>query len=149
MAEIRGRILEILPTENLTTKNGNLFQKRTLVLDATSYNPTTGEKFVNTPALEFSSTRCGILDNFKVGDLVKVSYNLKGRKVTNADGNYRYMTSVAAYAIEYVQQQNRQSKLQHGQQMPHQATYQAAPLRPNNGYNPMPQQNQQEDYTPF
>ena len=149
MAEIRGRILEILPTENLTTKNGNMFQKRTLVLDATSYNPTTGEKFVNTPALEFSSTRCGMLDNFKVGDLVKVSYNLKGRKVTNADGSYRFMTHAAAYAVEYVQQQNRQSNWQQGQQMPHQATYHAAPLRPNNGYNPTPQQNQQENSIPF
>ena len=136
MAEIRGRILEIHPTENLQTKDGKSFQKRTLVLDASIYNQHTGERIVNTPALEFSSSRCGILDNYNVGDIVKVSYNLRGRRVTNADGSYRYMTNVNAYAVEYVQQ-NRQ--------MNNQAPQQAFPQQPNhgyNGYNSMPQQGQ-------
>ena len=136
MAEIRGRILEIHPTENIQTKDGKFFQKRTLVLDASIYNQHTGERVVNTPALEFSSSRCGILDNYKVGDLVKVSYNLRGRRVTNADGSYRYMTNVNAYAVEYVQQ-NRQ--------MNNQAPQLASPQQPNhgyNGYNQTPQQGQ-------
>lgn len=133
MAEIRGKILEIHPTENIQTKDGKFFQKRTLVLDASIYNQHTGERIVNTPALEFSSSRCGILDNYKVGDLVKVSYNLRGRRVTNADGSYRYMTNVNAYAVEYVQQ-NRQ--------MNNQAPQQESLQQPNHGYNSMPQQGQ-------
>ena len=139
MAEIRGRIIEIHPTESLQTNDGKFFQKRTLVLDASIYNQHTGERIVNTPALEFSSSRCGILDNYKVGDLVKVSYNLRGRRVTNADGSYRYMTNVNAYAVEYVQQ-NRQ--------MNNQAPQQAFPQQPNNGYNGYNQTPQQGQYQP-
>lgn len=139
MAEIRGKILEIHPTENLQTKDGKFFQKRTLVIDASIYNQHTGERIVNTPALEFSSSRCGILDNYKVGDIVKVSYNLRGRRVTNADGSYRYMTNVNAYAVEYVQQ-NRL--------MNNQAPQQASHQQPNHGYNCYNQTPQQGQYQP-
>ena len=136
MAEIRGRILEIHPTENLQTKDGKFFQKRTLVLDASIYNQHTGERIVNTPALEISSSPCEILDNYTVGDIVTLSYNQRGRRVTNADGSYRYTTNVNAYGVEYVQQ-----NMQVNNQAPQQASLQQ-PNHGYNGYNSMPQQGQ-------
>ena len=49
--QITGKILYIYPTEDITTKDGNVLKKREIVIDLTRFDPYTGERsqFENTP----------------------------------------------------------------------------------------------------
>jgi hypothetical protein len=99
---ITGKILSISPTVSLTTKSGNPFTKRELVLDCTRFDPYTGERsqFENTPMIEFIQDKCALLDGLKIGQVVTVNYDLQGMKVTNAEGRERYINSVRGFKVE-------------------------------------------------
>ena len=43
--------------------------------------------------------KCDLLNNFNVGDLVDVDFNLKGRKWTNPQGEVKYFNSLQAWRI--------------------------------------------------
>lgn len=78
---ITGRIRKITPVQEITGKSGKTFAKRTLVLDAARYDTHTGEKkYDNYPSFEFSGESMKILDNFREGDAVTVSYDINGRE---------------------------------------------------------------------
>lgn len=103
MAEIKGRIESISPIQQIPTKSGKVMEKRELVLDATRYDPLTGERgFDNFPLLEFSGERCKELDNFQLGEAVTVSYNLEGMRYTDKGGLVKYFTKAIAYKIEAI-----------------------------------------------
>ena len=77
--QIIGRVFEIGQTTSIPTKSGNTFQKRQIVLDASHYDQYTGQKYENYPQFQFLQMNCAQLDNFKVGDIVVVSFALNGR----------------------------------------------------------------------
>ena len=74
--QITGRIIEIGQTVQIPSKNGgSSFTKREFILDATTYDPYTGERseYENIIPLEFSGDKCTELDRFNQGDVVTVS----------------------------------------------------------------------------
>lgn len=122
--QITGKILYIYPTQQITTKGGNAFLKRSLVLDITRFDPYTGERgFENTPVLDFSGDQCQELDKYRTGQVVTVSFNIQGTRYKNADGKEQIFTSVRPYRIE-----PHQSRQQQAQPQPQaQPVYQSAP----------------------
>lgn len=103
--QVNGKVLIIENAITIPTKNGNTFMKRQIVIDASHYDPMTGQKFENYPAFDFVGNRVNELDNFKVGDLVTISFALNGRPFEK-DGKTIYITSVIGYKIEPYQRQN-------------------------------------------
>lgn len=101
--QITGRIIEIGQTVQIPSKTGgNSFTKREFILDATTYDPYTGERseYENIIPLEFSGDKCTELDRFKTGDVVTVSFVLQGRSWTNQDGELKRMASIRCYKID-------------------------------------------------
>lgn len=98
--QITGRITEIGQTVQIPSKNGgSSFTKREFILDATTYDPYTGERseYENVIPLEFSGDKCAELDRFNQGDVVTVSFVLQGRSWTNQDGELKRMASIRCY----------------------------------------------------
>nr|DAU91922.1 MAG TPA: SINGLE-STRANDED DNA BINDING PROTEIN REPLICATION, SINGLE-STRANDED DNA, SINGLE-STRANDED.3A [Caudoviricetes sp.] len=100
---IIGSIASIGPTQSLMAKNGNAFQKRDLVINVRRFDPNTGEPVTdweNTPKLSFMGDKCRDLDRFQVGQMVVISFDLQGRKYTNANNETDIITEARPYKIE-------------------------------------------------
>lgn len=106
---ITGRIHKITPTKTITSQTtGNTFYKREVILDASRFDPYTGQKkFDNWPMLEFGGEEaCRQLDGYNEGELVTISFDLNGREYTyKQTGEVKYFTSVRGYKIERAGQQ--------------------------------------------
>ena len=103
---IIGCIYRITPTENIATKKGTTFMKRQLIIDASRYDPYTGEKkFDNFPAFEVGGEElCRLLEGYRIDDLVTVFFDLNGREfLDDQTKQTKYFTTVRAYKIERVQ----------------------------------------------
>ena len=101
--QITGRIIKISPTVQIPSKaGGNPFIKRELLIDATTYDPYTGERneYENIIPLEFSGEKCTELDHFNNGDIVTVSFALQGRSWKNTNGEIKQIASIRCYKIE-------------------------------------------------
>lgn len=101
--QITGRIIEIGQIIQIPSKNGgSSFTKREFILDATTYDPYTGERseYENVVPLEFSGDKCTELDRFSLGDVVTVSFVLQGRSWLNKDDELKRMASIRCYKIE-------------------------------------------------
>lgn len=83
--ELTGKIKVIKDTEVVGTKG---FQKRLFVVE-------TDEKYPQQIPLEFVKDKVDLLDNFSVGQQVKVEFNLRGNEY-----NGRYYVSLQAWKIE-------------------------------------------------
>ena len=142
--QMTGRIFLIQPTQSIPTKSGGTFYKREVVLDCTRFDQYTGERgYENFPVFEFSNDRCSLLDAFKPGDIVTISFDIQGTKSSQGD---RYFNSVRGYKIErrggvqtqqpQVQQPVQQGMAQnnyqqtHQQQLYQQPAYAAPPAVP-------------------
>lgn len=97
-----GYIRKITPIQEIVGKSGKTFTKRTLVLDAARYDQNTGEKmFDNYPSFEFSGDGMKILDNFKEGDAVTVSYDINGREFEDPNTHeVKYFNTIRGYKVE-------------------------------------------------
>ena len=74
--QITGRIIEIGQTVQIPSKNGgSSFTKREFILDATTYDPYTGERseYENIIPLEFSGDKCTELDRL-IGVMLLLYY---------------------------------------------------------------------------
>lgn len=131
---IIGQIASIGPTQSLMAKNGNAFQKRDLVINVRRFNPNTGEPVTdweNTPKLSFIGDKCSDLDRFQVGQMVIISFDLQGRKYTNANNETDIITEARPYKIEAYGQRVSQPapKQMTAQTQPQAPTYpQSAPM---------------------
>lgn len=129
---IIGRIYRITPTENIATKKGTTFMKRQLIIDASRYDPYTGEKkFDNFPAFEVGGEElCRLLEGYRIDDLVTVSFDLNGREfLDDQTKQTKYFTTVRAYKIERVQSGpvSQQQKTQQTSYVPKFNSVQSAP----------------------
>ena len=88
--EIKARLLEIFATQQVTQS----FRKREFVVEY-SDNP----QYPEYVKFESIQDKCDQLDNFKAGDVVNISFNLKGRKWTDPQGNVKYFNSLQAWRI--------------------------------------------------
>ena len=90
--EVQGRIKMIDETK---TYGNNGFRKRELVV-------TTEEQYPQHILVEFVQDKCDLLNNFSVGQMVKVSINLRGREWVNPQGETKYFNSIQGWRIEAI-----------------------------------------------
>lgn len=69
------------------------FKKRELVVE-------TDEQYKQKILIEFTQDKTDLLNNYKVGDQVKVSINIGGREWVNPQGETKYFNSVKGWRIE-------------------------------------------------
>lgn len=101
--QITGRLVWVGQTFQIPSKTGGApFLKREFLLDATTYDPYTGQRneYENILPLEVSGDKCTELDQFKIGDVITVSFALQGRSWTNQDGELKRMASIRCYKLE-------------------------------------------------
>jgi len=91
--EIQGRIKVIFATESVG-QNG--FQKRDLVI-------TTDGQYPQDIIIQFQQGNCALLDNLRIGQMVKIHFNLQGREWTSPQGEVKYFNTVVGWKIEVVQ----------------------------------------------
>ncbi|GET45956.1 DUF3127 domain-containing protein [Capnocytophaga felis] len=116
--ELQGRIKLISNTQTFGT---NGFQKREVVI-------TTEEQYPQHVIFEFTQEKCALLDAFRVGQLVKISFNVRGREWINPQGEAKYFNSLQGWRIEnmemaqqaYQQQQYQQPYPNQQYQQPYQ-----------------------------
>lgn len=92
--EIQGKIKMIDETK---TFGNNGFRKREMVV-------TTEEQYPQHILIEFVQDKTELLNNYKVGQHVKVSINLRGRDWVNPQGETKYFNSITGWRIEEVNQ---------------------------------------------
>lgn len=95
--EISGKIKAINPEQQVSAS----FRKREMVV-------TTDEQYPQHIMIEFTQDKCDLLNNYRPGDSVKVSINLRGREWVNPQGETRYFNSIQGWRIEGMGTQNEQ-----------------------------------------
>src|SRR3989304_2966905 len=93
--EITGKLIEVYPITTISDK----FRKREFVIEKTE----TKNSFDFTDYIKFQlvQDKCNLTDIFKKGDMIKVSFNLRGRK-WDKDGTVNYFTNLEAWKIEQI-----------------------------------------------
>jgi len=90
--EVSGRVKVINPEQQVSGS----FKKREIVV-------TTEEQYPQHIMIEFTQDKCDLLNNYRPGDQVKVSINLRGREWVNPQGETRYFNSIQGWRIEKLQ----------------------------------------------
>lgn len=127
--DLQGRIKLISDIQSFGT---NGFQKREVVI-------TTEEQYPQHVIFEFTQEKCALLDSFRVGQLVKISFNVRGREWINPQGEAKYFNSLQGWRIENMEMAQQQAYQQPYQQQPYpnpqyQQPYQGQPYQqPNYG----------------
>lgn len=88
--EIKAKIEKIFPTQQIKDS----FRKREFVVEYAD-NP----QYPEVIKFECIQDKCDQLDQFAEGQLVNVSFNLKGRKWTDPKGEVKYFNSLQAWRI--------------------------------------------------
>lgn len=91
--EVQGKIKMIGETQ---TFGSNGFRKREVVI-------TTEEQYPQHIMVEFVQDKTDLLNNYQVGQNVKVSINLRGREWVNPQGETKYFNSIQGWRIENIQ----------------------------------------------
>ncbi|WP_373519172.1 DUF3127 domain-containing protein [Pricia sp.] len=91
--EVEGKIKKIEETKEY---GSNGFRKREVII-------TTEEQYPQPIAIEFVQDKTDLLNNYSVGQNVKVSINLRGREWTNPQGEVKYFNSIQGWRIENLQ----------------------------------------------
>ncbi|MFZ0488724.1 MAG: DUF3127 domain-containing protein [Salegentibacter sp.] len=93
--EVQGKIKLIGETK---TFGSNGFRKREMVV-------TTEEQYPQPILVEFVQDKTDLLNNFKVGQAVKIGINLRGREWVSPQGETKYFNSVQGWRIENLESQ--------------------------------------------
>lgn len=91
--EVQGKVKMIGETQ---TFGSNGFRKREIVV-------TTDEQYPQHIMVEFIQDKCDLLNNFQIGQDVKISINLRGREWVNPQGETKYFNSIQGWRIESLQ----------------------------------------------
>ena len=91
--EVQGKVKLIGETQ---TFGANGFRKREIVV-------TTEEQYPQHIMVEFVQDKTDLLNNYQVGQSVKISINLRGREWVNPQGETKYFNSIQGWRIENLQ----------------------------------------------
>jgi uncharacterized protein Veg len=94
--EVEGKIKMIGETQ---TFGSNGFRKREVVV-------TTEEQYPQHIMVEFVQDKTDLLNNYQVGQPVKIGVNLRGREWVNPQGETKYFNSIQGWRIENLQAGN-------------------------------------------
>jgi uncharacterized protein Veg len=92
--EVQGKVKMIGETQ---TFGSNGFRKREVVV-------TTEEQYPQHIMVEFVQDKTDLLNNYQVGNNVKISINLRGREWVNPQGETKYFNSIQGWRIENIDQ---------------------------------------------
>ena len=119
--EITGRLIKVDQPQQVTDK----FIKRDFVLDISETH--NGQTYENFAPFQLTGNRVSAIDGVPLGSMVKVSFNVRGRK-TNSNGVERYFVNMDAWKVDVVGQAQPQGAPQgYAQPAPQQAYSQPAP----------------------
>ncbi len=90
--EVTGKIKVVNPEQQVSAS----FKKRELVV-------ATEEQYPQFITINFVQDKCDLLNNYNVGDAVKVSINLRGREWVNPQGETKYFNDIQGWRIEKMQ----------------------------------------------
>ncbi len=91
--EVTGKLLLKYDTIQVSEK----FKKREFVLElAEEIN---GNTYTNYAKMQLVQTKCDIIDRYGEGDMVKVSFNIKGTRYEK-DGKVNYFSNLDAWRVE-------------------------------------------------
>jgi hypothetical protein len=89
--QANGRLHAVFETKQITER----FQKREFVLELAD-NP----NYPQFVLFELTGDRCGDIEDFNVGDGVRVEFNLRGREWNSPNGDVKYFTSLDVRKLE-------------------------------------------------
>ncbi len=115
--EVQGKIKLIGETKEY---GNNGFRKREVVV-------TTNEQYPQPIMVEFVQDKTDLLNNFSVGQDVKISINLRGREWTNPQGEVKYFNSIQGWRIENMAGAPAGGDMPPMPPMDTEATFEAAP----------------------
>lgn len=91
--ELTGTMYQISNTQHVSDK----FRKREFVIEIVE--EINGSKYTNYVKFQTAQAKCDSLDIFRVGETVKVSFNIKGNK-WERDGKLNFITNLDAWKVE-------------------------------------------------
>ena len=103
--EITGRLADKFETQVISDR----FQKREFILEIKSTGAN-GFEFVDFVKFQTTQDKCSLLDQFTVDEMVKVSFNLRGRK-WEKEGQISYFTNLEAWRIEKMETESSGSSV--------------------------------------
>ena len=83
---------------DIKTYGDNGFRKRELVL-------TTEEQYPQHILIEFIQNNCELLDNYGIGQTVRIGINIRGREWESPDQGIKYFNSIQGWRIESLDDQ--------------------------------------------
>lgn len=91
--EMTGRLIEKYDTMQVSEK----FRKREFVIEKTE---TVNQfEYVDPVKFQLTQDRCNVLDTIELGETLKVTFNIRGRK-WEKDGRVNYFQNLEAWKIE-------------------------------------------------
>src|SRR3954469_20288180 len=88
--EVTGKLRTIFDTKQVSER----FTKREFVVELTD------GKYPQSVLFQLTGDRCAALDQFRVGDEVRLEFNLRGREWKNPQGEVKYFNSLDVWRIE-------------------------------------------------
>jgi Domain of unknown function (DUF3127) len=104
--EVVGRIKVINATQEVSAS----FKKREIVV-------TTEEQYPQHIIMDFVQDKTDLLDNYQIGEQVKIGVNLRGREWVSPQGETKYFNTIQGWKIERVMAQATSTEAP-SQQMP-------------------------------
>ena len=95
--EATGKLHTIFDTKQVSER----FTKREFVLELVD------GKYPQTVLFQLTGDRCANLDQFQVGDEVRIEFNLRGREWKSPQGDVKYFNSLDVWRIESARQAQR------------------------------------------
>src|SRR6266478_606493 len=95
--EATGKLRVIFDTKQVSER----FIKREFVLEMVD------GKYPQTVLFQLTGDRCANLDQFQVGDEVRLEFNLRGREWKSPQGDVKYFNSLDVWRIEAARQASR------------------------------------------
>ncbi len=133
--EVTGKLIEKYDVQTISEK----FKKREFILEKRENS--SGFEFIDYIKFQLTQDKCSLLDPYQLGDELKISFNLRGRK-WEKEGRINYFTNLEAWRIE---------KLETDQQPPPDGNDpgEEPPMPDNDDFSSSPSSNQDFDDLPF
>ena len=98
--EATGKLHTIFDTKQVSER----FTKREFVLEIAD------GKYPQTVLFQLTGDRCANLDEFQVGDEVRLEFNLRGREWKSPSGDIKFFNSLDVWRIEAARQARRPAR---------------------------------------
>ena len=91
--EIKGKLVEKFPTQEVT----DTFKKQEFVIEFVENPQYSYSEFLK---FEMIQDKCGQIDSHEIGSELIVSFNLKGRKWNDPQGETKYFNTLQAWRLQ-------------------------------------------------